>query len=96
MSGALSGTLFQKTYSFFGVPTDEALIIRMMQIGLIYTVVVGFYGIIKPAPYGRYTGTTGISAWIYGPGLNARLSWMVWSNINLLQIAIFVTTTSQI
>jgi len=75
--GLLGGTVFDRAYGLFGVETDEALILRMCQIGLIYTVVVGLYSMLKPAPYGRYSATTGISSWIYGPPINAKLAWML-------------------
>ena len=73
----MSGTVFERTYSLFNVVNDEALIMKMCQIGLIYTVVVGLYSMLKPAPYGRYSSTTGIASWVYGPPINAKIAWMV-------------------
>jgi hypothetical protein len=76
-SKALSSTIFEGSYALFRVETDEALILRMSQIGLIYTVVVGLYSLLKPAPYGRYAATAGIGKWIYGPSINSKLAWTV-------------------
>ena len=74
----LSSTVFNRAYTFFGVESDDALIMRMCQIGLIYTIVSGLYSLLKPAPYGRYSSTSGgITSWIYGPTIKASVAWTV-------------------
>lgn len=69
-------TFFEKSYDFFGVGDDKALIEKMCQIGLIYTVVVGIYTVFKAAPYGKHA-SEGAFSWMYGPLISARLSWVV-------------------
>jgi len=74
----LISTVFEGSYSLFGVEDDRSLVMRMSQIGLIYTILTGLYGLLKAAPYGKHsTNNTGISSWIFGPPVNAKIAWVI-------------------
>jgi len=89
----LISTVFEQSYALFGVEDDRGLILRMSQIGLIYTVLTGIYGVLRPAPYGKHSSDGGVMSWIYGPLINAKLAWMV---ILLCYLRVFTFSKSAI
>ena len=73
----LISTLFEKSYVLFGVEDDRALILKMSQIGLIYTVLTGIYVVFMAVPYGKHSSGGDAFSWIYGLPINAKLAWIV-------------------
>ncbi|ODM99565.1 3-oxo-5-alpha-steroid 4-dehydrogenase 2 [Orchesella cincta] len=68
---SLNGTPLEWMYTVFGVSNDSQLCTKMTNIGLVYTVVVGLYSVLFPAPYGRYSSSS------TGPTINAKVAWMM-------------------
>ncbi|CAL8110250.1 unnamed protein product [Orchesella dallaii] len=68
---SLTGTPLEWIYSVFGVSNDVQLCTKMTNIGLVYTIIVGLYSLLFPAPYGRYASSS------FGPTINPKIAWMI-------------------